>query len=294
MNAVRGFVRLTAVFGAVSLAVVGCSGAGSAGDDEANVVAADCEPAASVTTIEPGTLSVGAYAYPPYSDPENASEPGIELEILQRFAEENCLALDVNNVSAAARVESVRTGRADLGAGSLIRTKKRAEVVGLSDPIMLQPYGVASPDGKIATVEDLIDSRIGVTEGWAITPQLKELLGDSLSVYQATAPAYRDLQTGRIDGVIDTVAAAKAAVQAGAAAEDVEVKELAPDPRLKWTTEPAAQTALIYDQSATSLGTALNSFIADLRADGTLDEIVSEYGLPESQAHPGEPILADR
>ncbi len=294
MRAARGLVRLAALCGAVSMALAGCSGAGPAGDDATSTVAADCAPAATFPTIESGRLTVGAYAYPPYSDPENTSRPGIELEILQRFAEENCLVLDINNVSAAARVESVRTGRADLGAGSLIRTRKRAEVVGLSDPIMVQPYGVASRDGEIATVEQLIGSRVGVTESWAITAPLKELLGSSLSVYQATAPAYRDLQTGRIDGVIDTVGAAQAAVAAGAAPEDVEVKELPPDPRLKWTEEPPAQTALIYAQTATALGTALNEFIAEVRADGTLDSIISAYGLPASQADPGEPILADR
>ncbi|MBL3688020.1 hypothetical protein D3248_13790 [Leucobacter zeae] len=250
----------------------------------------DCSPRdADLKTLTDGTLTVAQYEYPPFSMSDGpANLTGLEGDVLTRFAEAECLTLQVNKGDAAAMITAVATGRADTTLGSWYRTKERAEKVRLSAPIIISPFSSVT-QGEVSTVDELKDLKIGVGQGLIGVDKLKEVLGGNLSTYQNDDAVYDDIKAGRIDGTVQGFIAAHTYLSKhGITGFDVTVLEA--DDRLPATLDPG-QTNFPVNQENEALGAAIDSFISELRDSGELDKIAEQYDLDPSVMHPGEPNL---
>lgn len=281
--------RLLAASAAVSalLILVGCSTAPPGGDAQP---AEDCTPRdADLTTMTDGTLTVAQYEYPPFSMSDGPSTlTGLEGDILTKFAEAQCLTLTVNKGDSAAMITSVATGRADTTLGSWYRTKERDEMVRLSAPVIISPFSSVTKDGA-STVDELAALKIGVGQGLVGIDKLKEVLGDSLSIYQNDDATYDDIKAGRVDGTVQGFIAAHTYLDKHGIT-DFQVTVLDADDRLPATLDPG-QTNFPVNKENEALGEAIDSFIAELRESGELDAIAEEYGLDPQVMHPGDPNL---
>lgn len=281
--------RLLAASAAVSalLIMVGCSTAPPGGDAQP---AEDCTPRdADLTTMTDGTLTVAQYEYPPFSMSDGPSTlTGLEGDILTKFAEAQCLTLTVNKGDSAAMITSVATGRADTTLGSWYRTKERDEMVRLSAPVIISPFSSVTKDGA-STVDELAALKIGVGQGLVGVDKLKEVLGDSLSIYQNDDATYDDIKAGRVDGTVQGFIAAHTYLDKHGIT-DFQVTVLDADDRLPATLDPG-QTNFPVNKENEALGEAIDSFIAELRESGELDAIAEEYGLDPQVMHPGDPNL---
>ncbi|UOQ61802.1 ABC transporter substrate-binding protein [Leucobacter rhizosphaerae] len=281
--------RLLAASAAVSalLILVGCSTAPPGGDAQP---AEDCTPRdADLTTMTDGTLTVAQYEYPPFSMSDGPSTlTGLEGDILTKFAEAQCLTLTVNKGDSAAMITSVATGRADTTLGSWYRTKERDEMVRLSAPVIISPFSSVTKDGA-STVDELAALKIGVGQGLVGVDKLKEVLGDSLSIYQNDDATYDDIKAGRVDGTVQGFIAAHTYLDKHGIT-DFQVTVLDADDRLPATLDPG-QTNFPVNKENEALGEAIDSFIAELRESGELDAIAEEYGLDPQVMHPGDPNL---
>jgi polar amino acid transport system substrate-binding protein len=177
----------------------------------------------------------------------------------------------------------VQSGRADLTAADWYRTKDRAKVVALSNPVYADQMGLISEDG-ISDVADLKGLTVGTVDGYLWVDALRDYLGDGLKTYANTPNLYGDLKAGRIDVVVDSVAAG----QYNAEDHQVEVAEPSPDVPV---TQSPGQSNFPMNRGNAALIAAVNEDIATLRQNGRLAEILEKHGMDASAADPGEPRL---
>lgn len=248
----------------------------------------DCTPVHEFDTVEEGLLTVAAPEIPPFAHVEGPdSATGVDIEIVEAIAEMECLDVAYTSVQFAAAIPSVISGRADLAAGAFYRTATRAEEVGLSAPIYLDMMGLISTDG-VSTVAEMEELNVGTVDGYLWGEDLKDVLGDGLSVYPSNVEMWADLEAGRIDVGIDGYGVA-ADLAAGTEYEAV-VGD--PDDRVAASVEPV-QAALPHTPGNEAFTTALDEDIASLHEDGTIARILEDAGLDPAIGETGEPRLVE-
>ncbi|WP_052226474.1 substrate-binding periplasmic protein [Microbacterium mangrovi] len=281
---------LAALTVAALLALTGCDSTPPGAAAGATGATKDCTPRdADLKTISTGTLTVAQYDYVPFSMSDAPGKlTGLEGDVLTKFAQAECLTLQINKGDAAAMITSVSTGRADTTLGSWYRTAERAKVVRLSAPVVTSPLSVVSKN-EIATVDELEKAKVGVGHGLVGVDKLQALLGSSLKLYQNDDAVYDDLNAGRINATVGGFIAANQYLKK----HDMtgyEVTVLQSDERLPATVQPGQTNFPVNLQNA-ELGEAIDSYIAELRASGELDKIAEKYGLDPKVMHPAAPNL---
>ena len=257
--------------------------------EEETVEEAECVPAHDgLETVEAGFLTVAAYEYPPFSAIDGERLSGAEGEILHEIAALECLEIKVQPGAAAAMIPSIESGRADTTLGSWYRTAERAEIVLLSDPVIIDQLTLISVDG-VDTVEGMVGNKVGSTLGFLWNEDLEALLGGDLSLYENTQALYADLASGRIDVVVDTFPSGQAALE-NTPIDGVQFNVPPPDDRVVSTTKPG-QTNFPVNLDNPGLQTAINENLATLRGDGTLVSIVEEWGFSPTSVEETEANL---
>lgn len=249
----------------------------------------ECVPAhPGLTTVEEGFLTVAAYEYPPFSAIDGTTLSGAEGEILNSIAALECLEVKVQPGAAAAMIPAIETGRADTTLGSWYRTAARAEIVLLSDPVIIDQLTLISVDG-VDSVEGLIGKKVGSTLGFLWNEDLENILGDDLSLYETTQALYADLASGRISVVVDTFPSGTAAL-ATTPIDGAQFKVPAPDDRVVSTTLPG-QTNFPVNLENPGLQEAINNNLKTLRDSGVLGEIAEKWGFSPTAVEETEPNL---
>lgn len=249
----------------------------------------DCTPAHDIKTVEEGYLTIAAPTFPPFSIPESSSEiSGIDADIVKEIAARQCLKVKVAAVEYATAIPYVVSGRADVAIGDYYRTEERSKVVNLSAPIYLDEMGIYSKDG-ISNISDLEGRKVGTVQGYLWVAELKELLGDDLSLYNNYVALYQDLGAGRIEIGVDGFAVGSAAQKDGAL-QGIQIKVAEPDDRVQASVE-SAQAGLPMSKDNPALLAAADAVIAELQESGRMVEILETYGMGASAADVGAPRL---
>lgn len=257
------------------------------GSSSTSTVSADCKPAHSdVKTLKDGTLTAAGYDLPPFSKIEGDEITDVDGDIIKAIAKKECLTVTVKSVQAAAAIPMVQNGQADIAFGDWYRTKERAAIVSLTDPIYTDQMGIISEDG-VSSIPDMKGKSVGTVDGFLWVDDLKKYLGD-LKVYSSPLNLYQDLTSGRLDIAVDSFGSGVYNTDKYDGKYKVEVAEKF-DP-VKASLQ-GAQSTFPTMKSETALLDALNEDIADLRDSGELAKIMKENGLDESAAEPGAPRL---
>jgi polar amino acid transport system substrate-binding protein len=115
------------------------------------------------------------------------------------------------------------------------------------------------------------------------------VLGDNLKIYQNDDAVFEDIKAGRIDAAVLGYIAGVQYLEKHQI-EGFKVTPLEPDERLTATQDPG-QTNFPVNKDNAALGKAIDSFVAEMRESGKLDQIAKKYGLDPTVMHPGEPNL---
>jgi len=248
-----------------------------------------CQPKYGISaTVEPGKLTVSIPENAPFTTMVNGQPAGIDIEILKAIAQAECLELNVVLVSAAASIQYVIAGRADVAAGEWYRTAQRAQVMGLSAPIYLSQMAIISKEG-VSTIEGLLGKRVGTVAGYMWVEPLTTLLGANLKTYPNPVALARDYEIGRIDIASDSYGYAVYAQNNGAY-PNAQIKVVQPDARVP-ATVGVPQSNLPYAKGNVSLGAALDAHIADLHRSGAIARFLVQWGLDPSASEVGEPRI---
>lgn len=219
-------------------------------------------------TVNDGVLTMATNAYfPPYEYYEGDEVVGIDAEIAGAVAEKLGLELKIEDMEFDSIITAVQTGKADMGLAGMTVTDERKESVNFSDSYATGIQVIIVPEGSdIAGVDDLADKKIGVQLATTGDIYAKEDFGeDHVEEYNKGADAVMALVQGKVDAVIIDNEPAKNFVAAndGLVILDTE-----------YVTEDYAAA---LNKENTELLDAVNGALSELKADGTLQQIIDKY-----------------
>lgn len=222
------------------------------------------------------TLTLATSAdFPPYeSIGDDGSYVGIDIEIAQAIADKLGKKLVVENMDFDAIINSVSTGKADMGMAGLTVTDERLQSVDFSTSYATGVQAIiVAEDSPITSVDDLYAEgaayKVGVQISTTADIYFSGDIEDGLTTctveqYQTGAEAVTSLTTGKIDAVIIDNEPAKSFV---AANEGLKILDT------KYTEEDYA----IAFAKGSELTEEVNNALKELIADGTVQNIIDKY-----------------
>ena len=227
---------------------------------------------------EDDTLVMATNAnFPPYEYKEGDEFAGIDIEIAGKIAEKLGLELEIADVEFGSIIGGVQSGKYNIGMAGMTVTDERKQSVNFSDTYATGIQSVIVKEGSdVKTVDDITamveaGGKIGVqqdTTGDIYASDTVENGGygeDNVIRYKNGADAVQALVTGKVGCVIIDNEPAKSFV---AANEGLKILD----------TEFAVEDyAIAIAKENTELLNEINKALSELKADGTIDEIVKKY-----------------
>lgn len=161
--------------------------------------------AASFSLAKDGVLTVGSYAsYPPIIVVEDDKTlTGFLGDLLNGFAEEHGLAVELMETNFPGVLLSVQQSRADIGY-DIFYTEERSTTMYYTTSIYNSPVvAFTSSDFDYDGPESLAGKRVATDVGLVWTPYLQEQFGDGLTLFQTNSDAMNALLNGQIDAYIN-------------------------------------------------------------------------------------------
>lgn len=291
MNISRGTKTAAALCAAVlSLTTLSACG-GSDGEATADGADSGCTPqVADITTVNQGKLTVGVIDQPPYSSYNGGTPEGLDIDIVTKIAEDNCLDLQWEQATFADAMQSISSGIVDIATGDINVTEKRMQVVDFPSSAYLEGVGFASKkDLDIQTVDDLetkgVES-IGIGDGYGWLDDMKKVFGDKVKTYPSSVELKEDLEAGRLDVIMEAYGTC---VEEFKDSDDYSIvlANEHPDERIGSLVQPP-EVSYPYTKGNTALGEALSKGVEAQRDDGTIVKLLKNYGLSEGLADVGE------
>ena len=225
------------------------------------------EAAAPAATEEKEVLVMATNAeFPPYEYYEGQEIVGIDAEIAAVIAEKLGCELKIEDMAFDSIIAAVTSGKADFGLAAMTVTEDRLESVNFSDTYATATQVViVTEDSAITGVADLDGKKIGVQLGTTGDIYAEDIADATIERYNKGFEAVQALTQGKIDAVIIDNEPAKVFV-----AENEGTKILEEDFAVE---EYAAAIA----KENTELLEKVNTALAELTEDGTLQAIVDKY-----------------
>ena len=264
----KHFKRLLACSLAVVMAgsmLVACGGS-STGSSEADDSSAETTEA-DAGSVEKLVMATNA-TFPPYEYVEGGEYEGIDVEIAGKIAEKLGRELEIQDVEFDSIIGGVQSGKYDMGMAGMTVTEERKQSVNFTDSYASGIQSIIVPEGSaIATVDDLSsDTRIGVQQGTTGDIYATDDYGDSaVTAYKNGADAVQALLTDKIDCVIIDNEPAKSFVEAN---DGLTILD---------TSYAEEDYAICISKDNEDLLTEINDALSELKADGTIDEIIGKY-----------------
>ena len=225
--------------------------------------------AACSSPAEKEVLTMGTNAaFPPYEMvDENNNIIGIDAEIAAAVAEKLGMELEIKDMAFDSLITAVSSGAIDIVLAGMTVTEERKEAVNFSDSYATGiQVVIVTEDSTIAKIDDLAGKKIGVQSGTTGDIYCAGDYGeDAVARYDNGALAVAALQNGQVDCVVIDNEPAKAFVEANEGLKILETEYI--------TEEYAAAIA----KENTELLEKVNAALAELKADGTIDEIIAKY-----------------
>ena len=211
-----------------------------------------------------------AYAPFEFKDSDQTYK-GIDVEILDKVAEINGWDLDKSFPGFDAAVNAVQAGQADAIMAGMTKTTEREKVFTMSDTYYDTKVVIATKKAdKITKYSQLKGKTVGVKNGTAAQRFLdknKDKYGYKIKTFDTGDLMYNSLSAGAIDAVMDDQPVIQYAIQKG--------QDLA----INMDGEAVGGFAFGVKKGGNheKLITEFNNALAQMKADGTLDEIIKKW-----------------
>ncbi len=254
------------------LALAVCAFAACGGNDQnaANQGGATSKGAASDTLIM-GTEA----SFPPfeYID-DNAQVAGFDIELSNMIADAAGKKLQVENMDFGGLVAALQSGKIDFVAAGMTVTDEKKKNVDFSEPYFTSRQVIVVPaDSAIASKDDLLGKIVAVQEGTTGEEMVREFKEtdngepmDNTASFKNNADVAMEVINGRADAFVLDEEPAKAIV----AQNEGKLKIL----DVEFGNE---NYAVAVKKGNTELLNIINGVIADIKANGTYDEMIAEY-----------------
>ncbi|MDF1543372.1 MAG: basic amino acid ABC transporter substrate-binding protein [Anaerosomatales bacterium] len=250
----------------LALSVMGLAGCGSDETEEP-----DDGDAAEYTLIQDGKIIAGSdTAYPPFEFIEDGEVKGFDVDLLAAIAEKMGIESEFKSYNFDALIVGLQGGTEfDLIASAMTITEERAQQVDFSDPYIDSNQSLTvREDSDVATLAELEGAKIGVQSGTTGEEYTRNNLPEGATVvpFENILQAMQALQADEVQGVVNDLPIS-ADIVLDESRELKIVEELI-------TNE---QYGFAFNQDNPGLRDAVNSALAELRADGTYDDIYRKW-----------------
>ena len=233
----------------------------AAAEETAETAEADTEESAG------GTLVMGTNAeFPPYEYYEGQEVVGIDAEMAAAVAEKLGMELKIEDMAFDSLIPALSSGKVDIVAAGMTVTEDRLASVNFSDTYATGIQAIiVTEDSDIASADDLVGKTIGVQQGTTGDLYATDVEGATIERYAKGMEAVQSLSQGKIDAVIIDNEPANVFVSE---VEGLKILDEA------FATEDYA-VAVAKDNE--ELLEQVNTALAELKEDGTLQAIVDKY-----------------
>lgn len=246
--------------------LVGC---GSSQTTSANGTPESSADASSEVAQSDNVIVMGTNAeFEPFEYRDGLEITGFDVEIAQKIAEKLGKELVVEDMAFDSLILALNSDKVDFIAAGMTATDERKTQVDFSDAYFSsqQMIIVKADNTTITTAEDLVGKKVGVQLGTTGDLFVSGTEGIAeVAQFQAGTQAIMDLKNGKIDAVVIDAEPAK--------------KMIAGQSDLKLLDAPFVEEeyAIAVKKGDNEVLTAINETLADIKADGTYDEIYAKY-----------------
>jgi len=261
----RNFVQLAGL-SAATLFLAAC------GKQEAPPAPA---PVASAPAPAPAKVYVVGTdaAYAPFeSQNEKGEIVGFDIEVVQAVAKKAGFEVKFVNTPWEGIFNALGQGDRDMVVSAVTITPERQQTMDFSAPYFDAQQLIAVKDGsKVAKFADLKKLKVGVQTGTTGDEAVTKLLGKTSTAikrFESTPLALKELESGGVDAVVadNGVVIHFVANNPGAKFKTVADKDFQPE-----------QYGIALKKGNAELRALVNKGLADIKADGSYDQIYAKY-----------------
>jgi polar amino acid transport system substrate-binding protein len=262
------------VLAASALALSACS---STGGEE--------EPAGDggIDLVSEGVLTVCSdIPYPPFEYVEGGETVGFDIDLVNNIAEDMGVETEfvTTPFEAIETGSALDTGQCDLAASGMSITEQRETVMDFSEPYLEDNLALlVAPDSGIESVADIEGRRVGV-QGATTGETFARDNGADVIEYENASLMIQGLNTGDVEAVLGNIS-----VTGPAIAEN-------PELTVAEEIETGEQLGLAVQTGNTTLLEQVNTSLASMKEDGTLEELKAEWLGTGGSAETPEPAAS--
>lgn len=211
-----------------------------------------------------------AYAPFEFKDSDQVYK-GIDVEILDKVAEINGWTLEKSFPGFDAAVNAVQAGQADAIMAGMTKTKEREQVFAMSDTYYDTKVVIATKKAnKITSYDQLKGKTVGVKNGTAAQRFLqknKDKYGYTIKTFDTSDLMNNSLSTGSVDAIMDDQPVIEYAIKQG---QDLSIN-------MEGEAVGSFAFGVKKDGSHENLIKQFNTALAQMKKDGTLDQIIEKW-----------------
>ena len=211
-----------------------------------------------------------AYAPFEFKDSDQVYK-GIDVEILDKVAEINGWTLEKSFPGFDAAVNMVQSGQADAIMAGMTKTKEREQVFAMSDTYYDTKVVIATKKAnKITSYDQLKGKTVGVKNGTAAQRFLqknKDKYGYTIKTFDTSDLMNNSLSTGSVDAIMDDQPVIEYAIKQG---QDLSIN-------MEGEAVGSFAFGVKKDGSHENLIKQFNTALAQMKKDGTLDQIIEKW-----------------
>ena len=221
------------------------------------------------TTSSDNVIVMGTNAeFEPFEYRDGLEITGFDVEIAKKVAEKLGKELVIEDMAFDSLIMALNSDKIDFIAAGMTATDERKTQVDFSDSYFnsQQMIIVKADDTSISTAEDLVGKKVGVQLGTTGDLFVSGTEGIAeIAQFQTGTLAVMDLKNGKIDAVVIDAEPAKKMIEGQS------------DLKLLDAPFIEEEYAIAVKKGDADVLTAINETLADIKADGTYDEIYTKY-----------------
>lgn len=262
MRIVRGIGTLTIVV-ILALAIAACTPPAPA--------APAAEAPAGQPAAAPVKIKVGTNAeYRPFEYVDESGEiVGFDVDLIKELAKRAGYEVELVNTKWDGIFTALAAGEFDVVASACTITDERKQSVDFTDPYFNagQSIAVLADNDTIKTVEDLKGKRIGVQLGTTGDMEASKIEGAEVKRYEEITLAFQALANGDVDAIVNDTPTSADIIKAN------------PEIKAKIVGEPFTNEfyGIAVNKGKPEIRDALNKALAEIKADGTYDQIYQKW-----------------
>ena len=211
-----------------------------------------------------------AYAPFEFKDSDQVYK-GIDVEILDKVAEINGWTLEKSFLGFDVAVNMVQSGQADAIMAGMTKTKEREQVFTMSDTYYDTKVVIATKKtNKITSYDQLKGKTVGVKNGTAAQRFLqknKDKYAYTIKTFDTSDLMNNSLSTGAVDAIMDDQPVIEYAIKQG---QDLSIN-------MEGEAVGSFAFGVKKDGSHENLIKQFNTALAQMKKDGTLDQIIEKW-----------------